>query len=168
MRRLDKHYGVDRQSIVSRRSWRIGFLTLVPRSDVDLHSTFEELSLHHIARHGFRVYDLIHAASASVLACDNPLDLRFQGFVSGGAGRPDDNSKMTAAADKINRIDDPFRDKVLRKRGESVEMKQKCFEEHADDIEGCAATWRDVLPNSPASELFETRDAVPKTILNHK
>jgi predicted nucleic acid-binding protein len=35
-----------------------------------LESQFEELALRHTAKHGFRTYDLIHVASALLLACD--------------------------------------------------------------------------------------------------
>ncbi len=36
----------------------------------DLERQFEELSLRHTARRGFRTYDLIHVASALLLGCD--------------------------------------------------------------------------------------------------
>lgn len=36
----------------------------------ELERQFEELSLRHTARHGFRVYDLLHVASALALKCD--------------------------------------------------------------------------------------------------
>ena len=36
----------------------------------ELEAQFEELALRHTAKHGFRTYDLLHAASALVLACD--------------------------------------------------------------------------------------------------
>jgi D-sedoheptulose 7-phosphate isomerase len=43
---------------------------------------------------------------------------------------------MTAIhADKIDKLSESFRDKVLRKCGESVEMKQKFFAKYADQIE---------------------------------
>jgi|ERR1043166_1601495 predicted nucleic acid-binding protein len=35
-----------------------------------LQTTFEDLSLRHTARHGFRTYDVIHVASALLLECD--------------------------------------------------------------------------------------------------
>ena len=35
-----------------------------------LERQFEELSLRHTARHGFRTYDLLHVASALALKCD--------------------------------------------------------------------------------------------------
>ena len=35
-----------------------------------IEAQFEELSLRHTARHGFRSYDLLHVASALVLGCD--------------------------------------------------------------------------------------------------
>jgi predicted nucleic acid-binding protein len=46
------------------------FLSLALLAGEALHSTFENLSLRHTARHGFRVYDLIHVASALLLGCD--------------------------------------------------------------------------------------------------
>jgi predicted nucleic acid-binding protein len=42
--------------------------TLLPSDKLE--SQFEELSLRHTARHGFRTYDLLHVASALVLECD--------------------------------------------------------------------------------------------------
>lgn len=36
----------------------------------ELEKQFEELSLRHTARHGFRTYDLLHIASALALKCD--------------------------------------------------------------------------------------------------
>jgi len=42
--------------------------TLLPSDKLELQ--FEELSLRHTARHGFRTYDLLHVASALVLECD--------------------------------------------------------------------------------------------------
>lgn len=36
----------------------------------DLDRQFENLSLRHTARHGFRTYDLLHVSSALVLNCD--------------------------------------------------------------------------------------------------
>jgi len=36
----------------------------------ELERQFEELSLRHTARHGFRTYDLLHVASALALKCD--------------------------------------------------------------------------------------------------
>ena len=36
----------------------------------ELEIQFEELALWHTAKHGFRTYDLLHVASALVLACD--------------------------------------------------------------------------------------------------
>lgn len=36
----------------------------------ELEARFEELSLRHTAKHGFRAYDLIHVASALILGCD--------------------------------------------------------------------------------------------------
>ncbi len=46
------------------------FLRETPVSMVDLERQFEELSLRHTARHGFRTYDLLHVASALALKCD--------------------------------------------------------------------------------------------------
>ena len=37
--------------------------------------------------------------------------------------------------DKIDKLNESFREKILRKCGESVEMKEKFFEKYADDIE---------------------------------
>ena len=43
---------------------------------------------------------------------------------------------MTTAVDNtIDKLNESFRDKILRKCGESVEMKEKFFEKYADDIE---------------------------------
>lgn len=43
---------------------------------------------------------------------------------------------MTAAVEnKIDKLNESFHDKILRKCDESVEMKQKFFEKYADDIE---------------------------------
>ena len=36
----------------------------------ELEKQFEELSLRHTARHGFRTYDLLHVSSALLLKCD--------------------------------------------------------------------------------------------------
>ena len=41
----------------------------------------------------------------------------------------------TAVANKVDKHNETFRDKILRKCGESVEMKEKFFEKYADDIE---------------------------------
>ena len=41
----------------------------------------------------------------------------------------------TAVENKIDRLNESFRDKILRKCSESVEMKEKFFEKYADDIE---------------------------------
>ena len=41
----------------------------------------------------------------------------------------------TAVENKIDKLNESFRDKILRKCGESVEMKEKFFEKYADDIE---------------------------------
>src|SRR4029078_12039013 len=37
--------------------------------------------------------------------------------------------------DKVDKSTESFRDKILRKCGESVEMKEKFFEKYADEIE---------------------------------
>jgi predicted nucleic acid-binding protein len=37
----------------------------------DLARQFEELSLRHTAKHGFRTYDLLHVSSALLLGCDS-------------------------------------------------------------------------------------------------
>ncbi len=41
---------------------------VVPQAELE--RQFEELSLRHTAKHGFRTYDLLHVASALVLKCD--------------------------------------------------------------------------------------------------
>jgi predicted nucleic acid-binding protein len=46
------------------------FFRSSPLPPDELESQFEELSLRHTARHGFRTYDLLHVASALVLECD--------------------------------------------------------------------------------------------------
>lgn len=42
--------------------------TIVPINELE--RRFEELSLRHTAKHGFRTYDLLHVASALALKCD--------------------------------------------------------------------------------------------------
>lgn len=42
----------------------------VPLSTNDLERQFEELSLRHTAKHGFRTYDLLHVSSALLFGCD--------------------------------------------------------------------------------------------------
>lgn len=49
---------------------RASFLNPAAIANADLERQFEELSLRHTARHGFRTYDLLHVASALVLKCD--------------------------------------------------------------------------------------------------
>lgn len=49
---------------------RAEFLRCVAIPVAELEKQFEELSLRHTARHGFRTYDLLHVASALVLKCD--------------------------------------------------------------------------------------------------
>ena len=46
------------------------FLRSVALAAAELERQFEELSLRHSARHGFRTYDLLHVASALLLKCD--------------------------------------------------------------------------------------------------
>jgi predicted nucleic acid-binding protein len=46
------------------------FLRPVAIPGAELEKQFEELSLRHTARHGFRTYDLLHVASALTLKCD--------------------------------------------------------------------------------------------------
>lgn len=46
------------------------FLQSVQLILAELESEFEELSLRHTAKHGFRAYDLLHVASARLLHCD--------------------------------------------------------------------------------------------------
>jgi len=48
-----------------------GFLRSVAIPAADLEKQFEELSLRHTAKHGFRTYDLLHVASALALKCDS-------------------------------------------------------------------------------------------------
>lgn len=47
-----------------------GFLRLVTVDQDKLASIFEDVSLRYTARHGFRVYDVVHVASALLLGCD--------------------------------------------------------------------------------------------------
>lgn len=49
---------------------RATFLTPAAIATVELERQFEDLSLRHTARYGFRTYDLLHVASALVLKCD--------------------------------------------------------------------------------------------------
>jgi predicted nucleic acid-binding protein len=49
---------------------RPNFLHVVALGPEVLSSKFEDISLRHTARHGFRVYDIIHVASALLLGCD--------------------------------------------------------------------------------------------------
>ena len=49
---------------------RPDFLRVAPLSHEILTARFEEISLRHTARHAFRVYDVIHVASALLLECD--------------------------------------------------------------------------------------------------
>src|ERR1041385_616034 len=44
-------------------------------------------------------------------------------------------SMSAAVIDKIDKSTETFRDKILRKCGESVEMKEKFFEKYAGEIE---------------------------------
>ncbi|MBU6399121.1 MAG: type II toxin-antitoxin system VapC family toxin [Verrucomicrobia bacterium] len=46
------------------------FLRPVHLSPDRVEEQFEELALRHTAKHGFRTYDVIHVASALLLACD--------------------------------------------------------------------------------------------------
>jgi predicted nucleic acid-binding protein len=46
------------------------FLRAVAIPDAELEKQFEELSLRHTARHGFRAYDLLHVAAALLLKSD--------------------------------------------------------------------------------------------------
>jgi len=46
------------------------FLQAIQLPEEKLRAIFEDLSLRHTARRGFRVYDLIHVASALLLECD--------------------------------------------------------------------------------------------------
>ncbi len=46
------------------------FLSFALLAGEAVHSAFENLSLRHTARHGFRTYDIVHVASALLLECD--------------------------------------------------------------------------------------------------
>src|ERR1700739_534639 len=46
------------------------FLRSIAISQPELEKQVEELALRHTARHGFRVYDLLHVSSALILKCD--------------------------------------------------------------------------------------------------
>ncbi len=45
-------------------------LRSVTVATADLEQQFEDLSLRHTAKHGFRTYDLLHVSSALLLGCD--------------------------------------------------------------------------------------------------
>jgi predicted nucleic acid-binding protein len=47
-----------------------GFLAPAGLLLSDLQGQYEELSLRHTAKHGFRTYDVLHVASALLLGCD--------------------------------------------------------------------------------------------------
>ena len=47
-----------------------GFLRECRLAEADLGRQVEELAQRHTARHGFRIYDLLHVASALLLGCD--------------------------------------------------------------------------------------------------
>lgn len=49
---------------------RSDFLRGIELAQRDLVRKLEDLSLRHTAKHGFRVYDVIHVASALILECD--------------------------------------------------------------------------------------------------
>ena len=49
---------------------RRGLMRPVALATMDLERQFEELSLRHTAKHGFRTYDLLHVSSALLLRCD--------------------------------------------------------------------------------------------------
>ncbi len=49
---------------------RATFVAPVQFAEDELADAFEELTLRHTARHGFRTYDIIHVASALLLDCD--------------------------------------------------------------------------------------------------
>lgn len=49
---------------------RPNFFRATRLDEETLATKFEEVSLRHTARHGFRVYDVIHVASALLLGCD--------------------------------------------------------------------------------------------------
>ena len=53
-----------------RDDLRAGKLSVVDLSSADLARQAEALSLKYTARHGFRVYDLLHVASALILGCN--------------------------------------------------------------------------------------------------
>ncbi|MDO8543699.1 MAG: type II toxin-antitoxin system VapC family toxin [Opitutaceae bacterium] len=54
------------------------FLRVARPDSSALEAVFEETSLRHTARHGFRTYDLLHVVSARILGCDHffSFDLR--------------------------------------------------------------------------------------------
>lgn len=49
---------------------RSRFTRIANLSQDQLSERFEDLSLRHTARHGFRTYDILHVASALLLECD--------------------------------------------------------------------------------------------------
>ena len=49
---------------------RRGLMRPVALAMADLEFQFEELSLRHTAKYGFRTYDLLHVSSALLLRCD--------------------------------------------------------------------------------------------------
>ena len=49
---------------------RANFLRPIILNQEELLTQVEDLSLRHTARHGFRIYDVIHVASALLLECD--------------------------------------------------------------------------------------------------
>lgn len=49
---------------------RTNFLRWAPLDQEKLLRQFEEISLRHTAKHGFRAYDVLHVASALILECD--------------------------------------------------------------------------------------------------
>jgi predicted nucleic acid-binding protein len=74
-----RHLGQARvtaeQAAVAQASFRhdLGrsdFVRAAPLGQDTLAMKFEEISLRHTARYGFRVYDIIHVASALLLGCD--------------------------------------------------------------------------------------------------
>ncbi|MGI9115040.1 MAG: D-sedoheptulose-7-phosphate isomerase [Chthoniobacterales bacterium] len=59
------------------------------------------------------------------------LEFRCKGVQTGGSGGIEGGATMNT----LGRINEPFRDKILRKCGESVEMKEKFFNKYAENIE---------------------------------
>ncbi len=68
--RITPEQGAIAQASFRHDLVRPGFLRVTPIDLNDLLTIFEDVTLRHTARHGFRVYDVIHVASALLLDCD--------------------------------------------------------------------------------------------------